>query len=332
MFLVVLSSLCWGGTAENYLEAGRIALEAGNYGKATAALIQAYETSTAGSQAKEESQFYLIKAYVKCGNSTQALQTYQALIQRNPQSPALDDLQYLLGKWYYDRNNLTEAQKYLTSLTRQYKDSPYRAKGFLYLMWIGFSNSDDTLLNSSFQSILKEYSGTPEEATAYCEKARFCINKNDLVSAESTYQKVLKDYPLYRWGKAEAYKGLSEIRMHQSNYDEAFDYISKIRDLGINDKWNQQCDEMEVYCYTIKKDYPSAIVKMQKLLDTSTTSSELQPQYLYQLGNLYLKNNQITQAKSKFQEVVSKYSSSNWAVLAKEVVNEIEKVQKGDER
>jgi uncharacterized protein HemY len=71
---------------------------------------------------------------------------------------------------------------------------------------------------------------------------------------------------------------------------------------------------------------------MQKLLDTSTTSSELQPQYLYQLGNLYLKNNQITQAKSKLQQVVSMYSSSNWAVLAKEVVNEIEKVQKGDER
>jgi len=332
MFLGVLNSICWGGTAENYLDTGKQALESGDYGKATAALIQAYETSTAGSQAKEESQFYLIKAYLKCGNSTQTLQTYQALIQRNPQSPALDDLQYLLGKWYYDRNNLTEAQKYLTTLTNQYKDSPYRSKGFLYLMWIGYQNEDASLLESSFNSILKEYPGSPDEATAYCEKARFSINKNDLISAESTYQKVLKDYPLYRWGKAEAYKGLSEIRMHQSNYDEALDYLSKIRDLGINDKWNQQCDEMEVYCYTIKKDYPSAIVKMKKLLDTSTTSSELQPQYLYQLGNLYLKNNQITQAKDKFQQVVSKYSSSNWAVLAKEGISKIEKVQKGDVR
>jgi outer membrane protein assembly factor BamD (BamD/ComL family) len=331
MFLGVLNSFCWGETTENYLDTGKQALESGDYGKATTALIQAYETSTAGSQAKEESQFYLIKAYLKCGDSTQALQTYQALLQRNPQSPALDDLQYLLGKWFYDQSNLTEAQKYLTTLTSHYEDSPYRAKGYLYLMWIGYRNEDTSLLDSSFNSILKEYPGSPDEATAYCEKARFNIKKEEYLSAESTYQKVLKDYPLYRWGKAEAYKGLSEIRMQQGHYDEALTYISNIRNLGINDKWNQQCDDMEVYCYTLKKEYPVAISKLQQMISVSTSSSELQSQYLFKLGNLYLKNNQPEQAKSKFQQAITKNPSSNWASLSKERLKVIKNVQERGE-
>jgi len=321
----------WGGVAENYLETGRLALESGHYGEATTAFIQAYESSTTGSQTKESSQFYLIKTYLKLGDSKEAIQTCQTLLQRNPQSPAMDDLQYLLGKWYYDRNNLTEAQQYLTSLTSQYKDSPYRAKGFLHLMWIGHRNDDDSLLESSFNSILKEYPGSPDEATAYCEKARFCINKNDWVSAESTYQKVLKDYPNYRWGKAEAYKGLSEIRMHQSNYDEALIYINNIRNLGINDKWNLQCDDMEIYCYTLKKEYPVAIVKLQQMINVSTPSSELQLKCLFKLGNLYLKNNQPEQAKSKFQQAISENPASNWASLSKERLKAIENVQKRGE-
>jgi len=318
--LVLLASLypgvqSYGASLEELMSTGQQSLSAGNYAQAISDFQSAKELVTPESSDYDKVCFYLSKSYLLSGDSEKAETEFSSLTTLHPETPASDDLYYLFGKWYQDHGDYSQASTCLTRLVNQYTESTYRAKGYLYLMWVGFRTANTKLLNDSLAKVKQDYPGSPDEATALCQMARYDILKKKYDSAYSTYQSVLAHYPDYRWGRAECFKGLGEIKLHQGKYTEANAYFDQIKGMDINQTWNLLSDEMRVYSDTLAKHYPEAVTRLEQML-SETTDPNKKAQYLCTLGDVHLKAKQQVEAKQRFEEARTQYPSTSWGKLA----------------
>lgn len=315
-----------GQTANDYFTTGTNFFIRKQYSEAIPYFRNCMSLASSGSNLLEQANFYLIKSYVKLDDETNVLKELDSLRQRNPNSPALDDLDYDIGFWYFYKNQYTKAAPYFDDLLSNYPDSPYRPEGLLYQMWLKFYDNNNAGIEQAFSQLTTEFPASPKVATGWNEKARFNLMQSNYTEAEQIYNFVLLTYPQYKWAMADAHNGLGEIALQKKNYNDALTHYQSILSLNLSHKWNAIAEDFLGYTYRSQGNLDSARLHYQLIIDTYTDQSVYCAGAQFKIGECYYDQHKLINALSAYQTLLSQYPDSTWTTPAQDKIKLVQKL------
>ncbi len=128
------------------------------YGLARDFLLSAYEVAE-GRGVADDALYFLARAETNLGRSSQALDYYQQLLDKYPQSSRRDDTLYRMGRIYYFDDELDKAIEMFCRMVDQYSGG--QTENLLWeLGWLYYNNDDFHRAEDIFENLALTFRGT----------------------------------------------------------------------------------------------------------------------------------------------------------------------------
>ena len=149
-------------------------------------------------------------ALSQAGQWDTSRQSFEALVQRYPQSPWIDEARYGIGWAFQNQKNYDNAVTAFTEVTkRTAAEIAAKAQLQIGLCRVEQKRFEDAV--GALQAVAFTYAYPELTAAARCETARAQIELKKPEEASRQWQQVLNDYPKSPWAEV-AKKGLAEIK------------------------------------------------------------------------------------------------------------------------
>jgi len=234
---------------------------------------------------------------------------------------AVDD-KYLFdgGILYYDSGEYTDALTTFQQLVNDFPDSQYADDAQYYIGFINEKNKDYIQAFLEYQELINNYPDSPYIDDAQLGIGNCYYGTYDYSHAIEAYQKVIDDYPessllaLAQYSIAQSYRKLA-------NYKQAILEFNKVIESYPESDYAAPAQYYIGYSYYEAKDYSQAILEFQKTMDNypeSTWPGEseklIAPCAQYYIGwCLGEKLGQWDDAISAFQKIIDDYPNSTWS-------------------
>ncbi len=264
--------------------------------------------------------------YYNSGDYSNAITTFQQLINEFPDSPYADDAQYYIAyinekKFGYYSKALLEYYELLIN----YPDSIWADDAQLGMGNCYYASGEYNNAIVEYQKVINDYPNSPFHGYAQYYIGHSCRRLYDFEQAVIEFNKVIENYPESDYSApAQYYIGYS--------YYEAQDYIQAIIEFQkviINypdDIWPDgqnrlvaPCAQYYIgWCYGQKLgQWGNAIPAFQLVIDNYPNSTwsngpEIPPDAQYQIGWCYEQLEQWSDAIIAYQKVIDNYPNSTW--------------------
>jgi len=277
--------------------------------------------------------------YYDSGEYTDALTTFQQLINDFPDSPYADDAQYYIGYIYekklgccYYIQALLEYQE----LINNYPDSPYADDAQLGIGNCYYVTYDYSHAIEAYQKLIDDY---PESSLLALTQYSISQSYRKLANYEQAileFNKVIENYPESDYAApAQYYIGYSYYQAQ--DYSQAILEFQKVIDYYPDSTWPGESERLIApcaqyyigWCYGKKlEQWNDAIPAFQLIIDnypnsTWSSGNEIPPDAQYQIGWCYEQLELWCEAIDAYQLVIDNYLGTSWSTLAEERITAI---------
>jgi len=277
--------------------------------------------------------------YYNSGEYTDALTTFQQLINDFPDSSYADDAQYYIGYIYekklgccYYIQALLEYQ----ALISNYPDSPYADDAQLGIGNCYYVTYDYSHAVEAYQKLIDDY---PE--SSLLTLAQYSIGQSyrklaNYGQAILEFNKVIENYPESDYAApAQYYIGYSLYQAQDYNqaileFQKVIDYYPDSTWPGESERLIAPCAQYYIgWCYGQKlEQWNDAIPAFQLIIDnypnsTWSSGNEIPPDAQYQIGWCYEQLELWCEAIDAYQLVIDNYTGTSWSTLAEERITAI---------
>jgi TolA-binding protein len=252
------------------------------------------------SQYADDAQYYI--AYInekKLGYYIQALLEYQELINNFPDSPYADDAQLGIGNCYYVTYDYSHAIEEYQKLIDNYPESSLLALAQYSIAqsYRKLTNYEQAILE--FTKVIENYPESDYTASAQYYIGYSHYQAQDYSQAILEFQKTIDNYPDSTWpGEPE------RLIAPCAQYYIGWCYGQKL------EQWNDAISTFQL----VIDNYPNS---------TWSSGNEIPPDAQYQIGWCYEQLELWCEAIDAYQLVIDNYPGTSWSNFAEERINAI---------
>jgi len=245
-----------------------------------------------------------------------AIDEFQKLISSYPKSDLIPRALYSTGDSYYNLKKYPEAIKAYRELISRYPQSSYVAdalNGEQYCLTAEGKRNEALHVMDSY---IKENPGSTMGEDLLLKKGDMLFGQGDYSGAEAQYREFVQKYPKSK-NLATALYWVAKCLRAQDKLNDATAILEQsIHTAGASPGTIARSLEESAEIYIAGKEYDKAFGDLNRIVK-EFQDSEVYPEALYQMGNLYIENNNLAEAKDEFETVISKFPSSTAAVKGK---------------
>jgi len=275
--------------------------------------------------------------YYDSAEYTNALTTFQQLINDFPESQYADNAQYYIGyinekKLGYYIQALLEYQE----LINNYPDSSYADDAQLGIGNCYYVTYDYPHAIEAYQQLIDDYPGSSLLALAQYSIAQSYRKLANYTQAVIEFNKVIDNYPESDYpASAQYYIGYSYYEALSYNqaileFQKVIDYYPLSSWPGESERLIAPCAQYYIgWCYGQKlEQWSDAIPAFQLIIDnypnsTWSSGSEIPPDAQYQIGWCYEQLELWCEAIDAYQLVIDNHPGTSWSTFAEGRLNEI---------
>ena len=275
--------------------------------------------------------------YYDSAEYTNALITFQQLVNDFPDSQYADNAQYYIGyisekKLGYYIQALLEYQELINNYPgSSYADDAQLGIGNCYYVTYDYSHAVE-----AYQKLIDDYPGSSLLALAQYSIAQSYRKLADYEQAILEFNKVIDNYPESDYSASSQYY-IGYSYYEDQDYNQAILQFQKVIDNYPNDTWPGETDRLIApcaqyyigWCYGQKlEQWNDAILAFQLVIDnypngTWSSGSEIPPDAQYQIGWSYEQLELWCEAVDAYQLVIDNYPGTSWSNFAEERLNAI---------
>jgi tol-pal system protein YbgF len=301
----------------------------------------------------EYANYQLGQALFRQGDNSEAYKEFESLIKTYPNSDLADDAQYALGWINFQRKEFADAIREFQKLISAYPsselvpralnstgDSYYNMKQYpeaikayreLLSRYPKSSYVTDALNGEEYclsaqgkhqeavqvvDSFVKANPSSTMGEDLILKKGDELFGQGDYAGAEVQYRQLVQQYPKSKNLATALYWVAKCLRAQDKLSDAAMTFESAIHTENASPGIVARSLEEAAEIYTAQKRYDKSFGALTRIIK-DFKDTEVYPEALYQMGNLYIENGNLIDAGAEFESIISQFPSSNVAVKGK---------------
>ena len=256
-----------------------------------------------------------------------AVGEFQKLESTYPESELVPRALYSTGDSYYNLKKYQEAIKAYRKLVSRYPKSSYVADALTGEQYCLEALGKHREAAEVMDNYVKSNPTSPTDEELFLKKGDLLFGQGDYDGAEAQYRKFVTDYPTSK-NVATALFWIAKCLRAQHKTDAA---IVTLENAISNKNAPPSIMARSLYeaadIYMEGKQYGKAFSDLTRI-GKDFKDSDVYPDALYQLGNLYIENGNLTEAKDQFESIISQFPSSTAAIRSKLGIVRIEIAEK----
>ncbi len=242
-----------------------------------------------------------------------AIGEFQKLISTYPGSELIPRSLYSTGDSYYNMKKYKEAIKVYRELISRYPRSSYVADALNGEQYCLVAQGKQQEAAQVMDNYIKGNPGSTIGEDLALKKGDILLGQGNFTGAEIQYREFVAKYPKSKNLATALFWEAKCLRANNKLGDAAATLESAIKTEGalpgIVARSLYEASEI----YTDQKHYDKAFAALTRI-EKEFKDSEVYPDALYQMGNLYIENGNLLDAKGQFELTISKFPSSTAAI------------------
>ena len=295
---------------DTWLNYAKISYEIGNPYQSVPQVLAAYLDKYPKTSYKEEIETLLIDSYITSKNYKEALKLLEGR-KSFENKVAYQKVAFYRGIELYNESKYLEAESYFDKSLKEPRDEKYTARATFWKAETDYNlaNYDDALVGfKQFQGFSQTSSTKEINNIDYNLGYTYFKQKNYSKSTEY-FQNYISNTSEDKVRLNDAYLRLGDGYFVSSDYNNAINAYQKA--ININEIEPDYAFFQKAISYGYIGIGATKIKKLNEFIDTYTKSS-LRDDALYELGNSYVKNNEVDKAMQMYDRLNTEYKSSQY--------------------
>ena len=293
-----------------WLNYAKISYEIGNPYQSVPQVLAAYLDTYPKTSYKEEIETLLIDSYITSKNYKEALKLLEGR-KSFENKVAYQKVAFYRGIELYNESKYLEAESFFDKSLKESRDDKYTARATFWKAETDYNlaNYNDALVG------FKQFQGY-SQATSTKENKNIDYNLGYTYFKQKNYSKATEYFQNYISNSSEdkvrlndAYLRLGDGYFVSSDYNNAIKAYHKA--ININEIEVDYAFFQKAISYGYINKSTAKIKELKEFIDTFTRSS-LRDDALYELGNSYVKNNEVDKAMQMYNRLNTEYKSSQY--------------------
>jgi TolA-binding protein len=276
------------------------------------ALIKAFPNSNLA----DDAQYALGWINFQRKDFTEAIKEFQRLVATYPTSDLVPKAIYSTGDSYYNMKQYTEAIAAYRELISHYPKSSYVADALNGEQYCLTAQGKQQEAGRVIDSYVNANPGSTIGEDLILKKGDMLFGQGDYARAEEQYRQLVRGHPKSKNAPTALYWVAKCLRAQEKLNEAASTLENLVRTESASPAIVARSLDEAAEIYIEQKQYDKAFGNLSRIAK-EFKDSEVYPDALYQLGNLYVENGNLTDAKDEFESVVSQFPSTTGAVKGK---------------
>ncbi len=273
------------------------------------ALIKTYPSSNLA----DDAQYAIGWINFQRKEFTDAIGEFQKLIETYPSSELIPRALYSTGDSYYNLKQYPAAIEAYRQLISRYPKSSYVADALNGEQYCLAAQGKQKEAGRVIDSYVRANPGSTIGEDLLLKKADMLFGQGDYAGAEEQYRQLARNFPKSK-NLTTAQYWVAKCLRAQDKLNEAVSTLENIVHTSSAPPAivSRSLDEA-AEIYSEQKLYDKAFADLSRIVK-EFKDSEIYPDALYQMGNLYIENGNLADAKDEFESVISQFPATIGAV------------------
>ncbi|WP_029523178.1 tetratricopeptide repeat protein [Persephonella sp. KM09-Lau-8] len=254
------------------------------------------ELSQGDDEIAQKASYLYAYTYFLQGDYLTAAQEFENFANRYPNTKLGKQAILRMANSYYNAGETEKAREIYRQFIEKYADSPEAIDAAYQLTLLEMKNSKDTDVATQIKKFIEKYPDYPFVNLLKIQLADYYLSKGKFDEAEKLYSQIIEqdikesDYALYKLGY---------LYYLKNNYPDAINTLRQYLEKYPQGEYSLNAKSLLVKIYIKQKDLKKAIEVLKQMPDTDENR--------YQLAILYYKLGDLTQAKSYFEDLYTRF-------------------------
>ncbi|WP_029520238.1 tetratricopeptide repeat protein [Persephonella sp. IF05-L8] len=254
------------------------------------------ELSQGDDEIAQKASYLYAYTYFLQGDYLTAAQEFENFANRYPDTKLGKQAILRMANSYYNAGETEKAREIYRQFIEKYADSPEAIDAAYQLTLLEMKNSKDTDVATQIKKFIEKYPDYPFVNLLKIQLADYYLSKGKFDEAEKLYSQIIEqdikesDYALYKLGY---------LYYLKNDYPDAINTLRQYLEKYPQGEYSLNAKSLLVKIYIKQKDLKKAIEVLKQMPDTDENR--------YQLAILYYKLGDLTQAKSYFEDLYTRF-------------------------
>ncbi len=254
------------------------------------------ELSQGDDEIAQKASYLYAYTYFLQGDYLTAAQEFENFANRYPDTKLGKQAILRMANSYYNAGETEKAREIYRQFIEKYADSPEAIDAAYQLTLLEMKNSKDTDVATQIKKFIEKYPDYPFVNLLKIQLADYYLSKGKFDEAEKLYSQIIEqdikesDYALYKLGY---------LYYLKNDYPDAINTLRQYLEKYPQGEYSLNAKSLLVEIYIKQKDLKKAIEVLKQMPDTDENR--------YQLAILYYKLGDLTQAKSYFEDLYTRF-------------------------
>ena len=293
-----------------WLNYAKISYEIGNPYQSTPQVLAAYLDKYPDTSYKEEVETLLIDSYITSKNYKEALKLLEGR-KSFENKVAYQKVAFYRGIELYNESKYLEAESYFDKSLKEPRDDKYTARATFWKAETDYNltNYEDALVGFKQFQANNQANSTKEVDNIDYNLGYTYFKQKNYPKASEYFQNYISKTSEDKVRLNDAYLRLGDSYFVSSDYNNAINAYHKA--VNINEIEPDYAFFQKAISYGYIGQGAKKIEGLSEFIDTYTKSS-LRDDALYELGNSYVKNNEVDKAMQMYDRLNTEYKSSQY--------------------
>ena len=293
-----------------WLNYAKISYEIGNPYQSTPQVLAAYLDKYPDTSYKEEVETLLIDSYITSKNYKEALKLLEGR-KSFENKVAYQKVAFYRGIELYNESKYLEAESYFDKSLKEPRDDKYTARATFWKAETDYNltNYEDALVGFKQFQANNQANSTKEVDNIDYNLGYTYFKQKNYPKASEYFQNYISKTSEDKVRLNDAYLRLGDSYFVSSDYNNAINAYQKA--VNINEIEPDYAFFQKAISYGYIGQGAKKIEGLSEFIDTYTKSS-LRDDALYELGNSYVKNNEVDKAMQMYDRLNTEYKSSQY--------------------
>ncbi|WP_297453561.1 tetratricopeptide repeat protein [Persephonella sp.] len=254
------------------------------------------ELSQGDDEIAQKASYLYAYTYFLQGDYLTAAQEFENFANRYPDTKLGKQAILRMANSYYNAGDTEKAREIYRQFIEKYADSPEAIDAAYQLTLLEMKNSKNTDVATQIKKFIEKYPDYPFVNLLKVQLADYYLSKGKFDEAEKLYSQIIEqdikesDYALYKLGY---------LYYLKNDYPDAINTLKQYLEKYPQGEYALNVKSLLVKIYIKQKDLKKAIEVLKQMPDTDENR--------YQLAVLYYKLGDLTQAKSYFEDLYTRF-------------------------
>ncbi|MFA6541056.1 MAG: tetratricopeptide repeat protein, partial [Bacteroidota bacterium] len=253
-----------------------------------------------------------------------AIVAYKDFLVRFPNSKLAGDANFWIGKCYGSMGNQNAALQFYTVAADQYPQSGVASAALFELGMLSAQQAKPDAALAAFAKIEETYPNADEAPEASYQQALVFKGTGQLAAAVKKFEETIAQYP--KKAAADRSKlALGWMNYESEQYPKAIEYFKSVA-VNRSDEIAAEAQYAVGLSYQAQQNISEAIVNYLRVRYVFPSSVQWISRAYFNLGDCYVKTNQISKAKEAYTFVVKQNKIADLVVSAEKKLKSLEQL------